>query len=224
MRRGKSSGSLVRLGVLSLILIGVGIFGWVRRPDLVRTHLGVNAPAWNTTQALVFTNAELFKASASLKAAQEEQVRTIVRNEVSKAMSEQIGSPDASRSDKGTVVSPATFTLLRQAERDAKRAIQLLPPDGFRSTADQTLLWKTIDLANEIIRSIHAASNKDRELSEIVQHADALRIVDSILAQLKNAQEITSPERRETGKNTAIKPDEMGYSADAPAKDDVPNR
>lgn len=222
MRRGKSSGSLVRLGVLTLILIGVGIFGWVRRPDLVRTHLGVNAPAWNTTQALVFTNAELFKASAILKAAQEEQVRTIVRNEVSKAMSEQIGSPGASRTDKGTVVSPATFTLLRQAERDAKRALQLLPPDGFRSTADQTLLWKTIDLANEIIRSILEA--KDRELSEIVQHADALRIVESILAQLKNAQEITSPERRETGKDTAVKPDEMGYSADAPAKDDLPDR
>lgn len=224
MRRGKSSGSLVRLGVLSLILIGVGIFGWVRRPDLVRTHLGVNAPAWSTTQALEFTNAELFEASVILETTQHEQVRTLVGEEVPKAMSEQTGLPGAPRSGEGDAVFPAAFTLLRQAERDAKRAIQLLPPDGFRSTADQTLLWKTIDLANEIIRSIHAASNKDRELSEIVQHADALRIVDSILAQLKSVQEITSPERRKIDEDTTIKPEKRNDPADAPANDDQANR
>ena len=70
MPRGRTSGSVIRLGVLFLILIGVGIFGWNRRPDLVRNYLGVNAPARDTGQALQFANATLFGLATELTEAE----------------------------------------------------------------------------------------------------------------------------------------------------------
>ena len=196
MPRGKTSGSMIRLGVLFLILLGVGIFGWIRRPDLVRNYLGINAPAWNTTQALKFANNELFTLGTKLTEAE-----VVFLDQGQNSLVAMIENGGGSRTITAETVrnDPAAFGArcvknLDQVKRDTSRALTLLDAKTFRTSGDQGSLWKTLDLAEQVQRSIGVLGTSDLGKTFTEQKAD--KTITDIIEELKKIQMTTSPHQR----------------------------
>ena len=194
--RGKTHGSLIRLGVLFLILIGVGIFGWIRRPDLVRNYLGMNAPASNTSQALEFANNELFTLGTELTEAE-----VVFLDQGQNRLAAMIENGGGSRTITAETIrkDPAAFgarcaKTLDQVKRDTSRALAVLDSKTFRTSGDQGSLWKTLDLAKQVQRSIGVLGNSDLGKTFTEQNAD--QTIAEIIEELKKIQMTTSPHQR----------------------------
>ena len=194
--RGKSSGSVIRLFVLIIILVGVGIFGWIRRPDLFRNYLGINAPAWNTSQALKFANNELFTLGTELTEAE-----VVFLDQGQSRLADMIENGGGSRTITAETIrnDPAAFGVrcaktLDQAKRDASRAMAVLDAGTFRTSGDQASLWKTLDLAEQVQRSIGALGTSDLGKTFTEQNAD--KTIADVIEVLRKIQTTTSPQRR----------------------------
>ena len=216
IRHGKASGSMIRLGVLFLVLIGVGIFGWLRRPDLVRNYLGVNAPAWNTTQALQFANAELFSLATELTEAEVvflDQGRERLMAMIETGGGDQTVSAETIRNDPNAF-GERCIRKLEQVQKDANRAKAVLDAKTFRTSGDQSSLWKTLDLAKQVQRAIGVLGKSD--LGETFKKLDADKAIGDIVGDLTEIQWATSPNQRTVDPNAApILPNEMSWSRDS---------
>ena len=207
--RGKSSGSVIRLVVLIIILIGVGIFGWNRRPDLVRNYLGMNAPARDTSQALQFANNELFTLATELTEAE-----VVFLDQGTGRLAAMIENGGGRRTITGEAIrkDPAAFgtrcvKTLDQVKIDTDRAASLLDTKTFRTSGDQSSLWKTLDLAEQVQRSITALDKSD--LSKTFSTLKADQSIANIIDELRKIQSTTSPHQRSIGKGTPISTDGM---------------
>lgn len=198
---------MIRLGVLFLILIGVGIFGWNRRPDLVRNYLGVNAPARDTGQALQFANATLFGLATELT---EAEVTFLDQGQDRLAAMIENGGGDRTITAAAIRKDPAAFSArcveqLQQIKLDTKRAMETLDVKTFRSGGDQASLWKTLDLARQVQRTITVLSKSD--MGKTLDQLDAGKAIGEVVDQLKKIQQDTSPHQRTTApKDAPVKP------------------
>lgn len=197
-RRGKAAGSVIRLGVLLLILFGVAVFGWFQRPDLFRRHLGLEAPARSEVQALQFANDELFTLATDLAKA---EVALLSRGRDTLSAMIENGNAGSLVSDEAIretpkIVAAGMAGALFQIQTDVDRAMKLLQPTSFRDAADQAVLWKTLDLAMQVgsvMKSLDGTGLGDALASE---KADATS--ESVLATLRDIQRKTAPRARDS--------------------------
>ena len=197
-RRGKVAGSVIRLGVLLLILFGVAVFGWFQRPDLVRRHLGLEAPARSEVQALEFANHELFNLATDLTKAEVALLsrgRDTLSAMIENGNAGNLVSEEAIR-ETPKVVAAGMAGALIQIQTDVDRAMTLLQPTSFRAASNQAVLWKTLDLAmqvSSVMKSLDGTGLGDALASE---KADATS--ESVLATLRDIQRKTAPRARDS--------------------------
>ena len=176
--------------------LNFGIFGWIRRPDLVRNYLGINAPAWDTSQALKFANNELFTLGTELTEAE-----VVFLDQGQSRLADMIENGGGSRTITAETIrnDPAAFGVrcartLDQAKRDASRALAVLDAGTFRTSGDQASLWKTLDLAEQVQRSIGDLGTSD--LGKTFTERNADKTIADIIEELKKIQTTTSPHQR----------------------------
>ena len=195
-REGKAGGSTIRLLVLLLLLIGVGVFGYVRRPDLAREYLNLEAPAWDTRQALTFANEELFKVASALAIAEVSLLDT--DRDTAMAMAETGGFVEGLTQqellDDPAKAAAVLAGQIGQIERDATRAADKLSPDNFKSAGDQSLTWKTLSLAEQVGRSLETLASTP--LGEALDESGAPKSVANTITALESIQSSTSPARK----------------------------
>lgn len=195
-REGKASGSAIRLGVLLLILIGVAVFGWFQRPDLFRRYLGLNAPARSEVQSLEFANDELFQLATNLAKAQ-----VVLRGQGQDTLAAMIenGNAGALMSEQAIQDTPKVAAKemtkgLARIRIDVDRSVKLLQPTSFRSASDQSVLWKTLDLATEVVVSIKSLDGT--ELGEALASEKARASGETVIETLQEIQRKTAPRAR----------------------------
>ena len=187
---------MIRLLVLLLLLLGVGIFGYVRRPDLVREHLNIEAPAWDTTQALTFANEELFTLASALAVA---EVSLLDSDQATlMAMAETGGFVEGLTQDdllnEPAKAADILSRKIEQIERDAKRAKAKLTADRFKSADDQSLIWKTLSLAKQVEAAVKALSSTP--LGQALEIENAPKSAATTVATLESIQKATAPARK----------------------------
>ncbi len=219
---GRTGASMIRLLVLLLLLLAVGIFGFVRRPDLVRQYLGIEAPAWDTRQALTFANEELFKVASALAIAEVSFLDTDQDTVV--AMAETGGFVEG-LTQQELLNEPAKSAAILgrqigQIERDAKRAVAKLTPDHFKSAGDQSLSWKTLSLAEQVGRAL--TSLDSTPLGKALDKAGAPSRITTTIQALESIQSKTAPPRKKvpgpTGESETPSTGSKAAKSDEPTK------
>lgn len=206
-RRGVAKSTIIRISVLLVLFLGVVIFGWFSRPDLVRNYLGIMAPAKNADQALLFANEDLFLVASDLAHAQVDL--GVGGKEVVKMMDSDGGhikkiskakltnSPDAAASQ--------ILSKIKQSRSDVYRAQSLIGGSKTISMDLQNSLYKNIDLSNQIMDALEEL--KSTKLGEALEKDQATNLVGDIHQQLKKIQEESSPKRRQKSDPSAPKID-----------------
>ena len=202
-REGKASGSAIRLGALLLILIGVAVFGWFQRPDLFRRYLGLDAPARSEVQSLEFANDELFKLATNLAKA-----RVVLRGQGQDTLAAMIENGDAGSlfreqaiQETPEIVAAGMTKDLARIRFDVDRSLELLQPKSFRSNSDQSVLWKTLDLAMRVAGSIKSLDGTS--LGEALASEKAQASGEAMIETLREIQRKTAPRAR----NSDAEPD-----------------
>ena len=193
--RGVTTSATIRIIVLLVLFIGVVVYGWVMRPDLVRQYIGFNASARNPEQAMLFVNEELYEVQSQLN---------VILNTLA----------DSSDSEKGVTVAvdgknvrliveeleanpdQLVDSLKDQMERirkDNSQALEMLASRELGSNG-QNILWKNIDFAMEIIRKLQEL--QDNDFGKALQNAGVPGIANENLGILREIQALTSPRQR----------------------------
>ncbi|MBC01879.1 MAG: hypothetical protein CMJ34_01060 [Phycisphaerae bacterium] len=194
--RGLTRASTIRIGVLLIILGGVGVFGWLRRPDLVREHLGIDAPAADTTQALQFARGGILRLVIEL--AEAEVVYLDRGGERLEAMIENEGFEDTITGEE-ILDDPDEFAArcmdtLKQADVDARRAFAIIEPERFRTDGDPNVLWTTLDLALQAERSIIDLGRSG--MGDSLRKVGANDGIAAVIGNLKKIQLYAPPRAR----------------------------
>lgn len=184
-RRGSAKSAVIRILVLLVLFLGIVIFGWFSRPDLVRHYLGIMAPAKNTDQALLFANEDLFAAGQDLANAQ------VTLGLGGKNILKNMGYSDSDSDfpSKGELMdSPKNFashiiSKIDQARRDVYRAQSLLSSSNPLTSKGKDLIYKNIDFATQIYQSTRELTIS--KLGKALNDGDVLSKLADIESRLK---------------------------------------
>ncbi|MAC18748.1 MAG: hypothetical protein CMJ23_03545 [Phycisphaerae bacterium] len=203
-REGKTSGSAIRMGVLLLILIGTAVFGWFQRPDLFRRYLAMDAPARSEVQSLEFANDELFELATNLAKA-----RVVLRGQGQDTLAAMIENGNAgsllseqAMEDTPQIVAAGMTKDLARIRLDVDRSLELLQPKSFRSNSDQNVLWKTLDLAMQVVTSIKSLDGTS--LGEALMSEDAPASGEAVVDTLREIQRKTAPRARNSDADPTV--------------------
>ncbi len=203
-REGKTSGSAIRMGVLLLILIGTAVFGWFQRPDLFRRYLAMDAPARSEVQSLEFANDELFELATNLAKA-----RVVLRGQGQDTLAAMIENGNAGNlvseeaiRETPKVVAAGMAGALIQIQTDVDRAMTLLQPTSFRAASNQAVLWKTLDLAMQVVTSIKSLDGTS--LGEALMSEDAPASGEAVVDTLREIQRKTAPRARNSDADPTV--------------------
>ena len=212
-RRGRTGSSTVRLLVLLALLLGVGVFGFIRRPDLVRQHLKIDAPAWDSRQALTFANEDLFKVASALAVV---EVAVLDTNEDTLVAMGESGGFVEGLTQQELLEDPtkAAEYLGRQIDRiakDARRAADKLSPSKFNSAEEQGLVWKTLSLAQQVQDALKTIASTP--LGQALEKQNAIKNAAATVATLEAIQKATAPARKKSPTG-GVNPDAMRWNDD----------
>ena len=196
-RRGIARATVIRISVLSVLFIGVVIFGWLSRPDLVRNYLGIMAPAKNAEQAMLFANEDLFAVAADLAEAQVTLGmggRSLMRNMDSQGAKEKKVSKETLENNPKETAT-RILAGIEQSRRDIYRAKSIVKKDKALSVEGINVMFKNIDLCKQTFVSLEAIAGT--KLGEELARGKAMEFLQDTsqaLDQIRN--DVDSAPRR----------------------------